>query len=103
MLTMGGITQKNAMSLVLWAGILETALSLSCLIFWRSRGLLWLTIGLMVSALGGVAWTAPLYLTGAFNPVTLNLSMILLAVIALLGAPDVPNAAFCLRAPKESL
>jgi peptidoglycan biosynthesis protein MviN/MurJ (putative lipid II flippase) len=56
----------------------------------------------MVAALVGVAVSSPEYMTAAFNPVTLNVCMIALAVVGLAVAKRVPTAARCLRAkPKE--
>jgi len=41
-------------------------------------------------------------LSGAFNPVTLNISLAALAAIALLSKRDMPTAANCLREPEKN-
>ena len=46
--------------------------------------------------------SAPEYLSGAFNPVTLNISLAALAAIALLSKRDMPTAANCLREPEKN-
>jgi peptidoglycan biosynthesis protein MviN/MurJ (putative lipid II flippase) len=54
-------------------------------------------IVLMAATLVGVAFRSPEYVTAAFNPVTLNVCMIALAVVGLAVAKRVPTAARCLR------
>jgi peptidoglycan biosynthesis protein MviN/MurJ (putative lipid II flippase) len=57
---------------------------------------------LMAAALVGVAVRSPEYVTAAFNPVTLNVCMIALAVVGLTVVKRVPTAARCMRTkPKE--
>jgi peptidoglycan biosynthesis protein MviN/MurJ (putative lipid II flippase) len=59
-------------------------------------------IVLMTAALVGVALQSPEYVTAAFNPVTLNVCMIALAVVGLAVAKRVPTATRCLRTkPKD--
>lgn len=81
------------------AGTLEICFGIVVLLLWRSRWPMWLTILLMMLALVGVAVSSPEYLTGAFNPVTLNLSVAALAAIALLAREHIPTASTCLRQP----
>lgn len=78
-----GFTPAQAAHLVTAAGILEISMAFILLIFWRSRIPFWVTIGLMVLALVSVSFTTPRLLYAAFNPVSLNLSMIALSVIGL--------------------
>jgi hypothetical protein len=55
----------------------------------------------MTVALVAVAIQSPSYLVAAFNPVTLNLGMILLSIAGYLSATELPSASRCLRqAPK---
>jgi len=81
------------------AGTLEVCFGILVLLLWKSRWPLWLTILLMMLALVGVAVSSPEYLTGAFNPVTLNLSVAALAAITLLAREHIPTASTCLRQP----
>jgi hypothetical protein len=53
----------------------------------------------MVGALVSVALQSPSYLFAAFNPVTLNVAMIILSALGYLSARDLPSAAHCLRQP----
>ncbi len=61
-----------------------------------------LTVLLMVLATVGVAINSPRYLTAAFNPVSLNLLLIVVAVIGLLVMKDLPSAHRCLREKPET-
>ena len=99
MLTEGGVSVASAETGVLVAGILEIALGLALLVLWRSRALLWTSIGLMVVALAGVGISAPRFLGHAFNPVTLNLCVIALAAIGLVLRDDQPSARRCRSRP----
>jgi hypothetical protein len=75
----------------------EICFALAIILFWKSRWTLWFTIGAMVLATLGVAVNSPAYLTAAFNPVTLNLSVAALASVGLLNGTDLPTASSCLR------
>jgi hypothetical protein len=72
------------------------------IIFWRQTWLLWLTLALMLAGIPVVAVSAPEYLSGAFNPVTLNMSLAALAAIALIARRDLPTATNCRRKPENS-
>jgi len=93
-----GVPTKTAIAL---AGGLEVCVGLLVLVCWKSRWPLWLTILLMMLALIGVAASSPEYLTGAFNPVTLNLSVAALAALAWLARKNIPTASACLRRPPQ--
>ena len=69
------------------------------IIFWRQTWLLWLTLVLMLGGIPVVGVSAPEYLTAAFNPVTLNMSLVIFAAIALITRRDLPTAANCRRKP----
>jgi hypothetical protein len=56
----------------------------------------------MIAGIPVVAISAPEYLSGAFNPVTLNISLAALATIALLSKRDMPTAANCRRKPEKN-
>ncbi len=61
-------------------GAAEVVIGLFGLVFWRRRAYLILTAAAMVLALIGVALRSPEYMTAAFNPVTLNLSVFALSM-----------------------
>jgi uncharacterized membrane protein YphA (DoxX/SURF4 family) len=85
-----------------WFGWAEIVLGIAMLAGWRWRWTLVVNIVLMAAALVDVALRSPEYVTAAFNPVTLNLCMIALAVVGLAVAKRVPTAARCLRKkPRE--
>lgn len=80
-----GFSHQKAGAAVMFAGWAEIALGLAILCAWRSRWPLWITFVLMPLAAVGVALTAPALLVAAFNPVTLNLTVFAIALIALNG------------------
>jgi hypothetical protein len=90
---------ESARLQVIAAGWVEIAIGLIVLLWWRARWPLWLTVVLMPIALVGVALTVPALLQAAFNPVTLNVSMFILATIALLTGRDLPSARHCVHEP----
>jgi hypothetical protein len=83
-----------------WIGAGEVVLGLAGLVFWRRPHFLSLSAVLMVAALAAVIATSPSALGGAFNPVTLNVSVIALSVAAYLAYPQAAFAARCQRKPK---
>ena len=93
---------ENLHKVATLAGIGEMAFAFLLLVFWRQTWLLWLTVALMIAGIPIVAVSAPEYLSGAFNPVTLNISLAALAAIALLSKRDMPTAANCLREPEKN-
>ena len=84
------------------AGVVEVLFAFLLIIFWRQNWLLWVTLALMVAGIPVVAVNAPEYLSAAFNPVTLNVSLAVFAVIALIARRDLPTAANCLRKPANT-
>lgn len=85
-----------------WIGGAEVLLGLLTLLLWRWRGMFLLHAGLMVAASMAVLLRSPQYVTHAFNPVTLNVCVAVLAVIGWMAAPWAPSATRCLRRkPKE--
>lgn len=96
-----GFSDPLAVLSVAVAGIVEIAFGLTLLIFWKHRPLLLVSIPLMLVALLGVGATAPELLTAAFNPVTLNFSVVTLSIIAYLTSADLPSASRCLRKEPE--
>jgi len=68
-------------------GYAEIAMGVLLLANWRSRWPIWATIGIMIGGLGSVARHSPAVLHAAFNPVSLNVLMLALSVIALVAQP----------------
>ena len=82
---------------MVYAGAFEVAFGVAVLLLWRQRWLFVLQMLLMAAALVSVALRSPAYLHHAFNPVTLNLLVIALAIVGWLAWPAVPSAARCRR------
>ena len=76
-----GVPPDRAPTLLAAIGVAEVAWGLAFLALPRSGSLLLATALTMVTVLAGVAATSPQYLTSAFNPVTLNLSVAALALV----------------------
>jgi len=83
------------------AGWGEVLFALLLMLLWRRRWPLWLTLALMLTGIPIVAATSPSYLTAAFNPLTLNLGIAVLALIAIISGRDLPTAARCRREPPQ--
>lgn len=101
MLHAAGFSATRAPSICTAMGVAETLFGLALLFFWRSHLLLWLTLAAMPLALLAVAIQSPAYLAAAFNPVSLNLAVFALSLIALLTRSDLPSAARCVRRPSR--
>lgn len=83
------------------SGVAELAFAAFLLLWWRARWPSAVAAALMTAATAGVAIMSPRYLTAAFNPVTLNLSVAALALVDLLNVKDLPTASRCRRSPEE--
>lgn len=79
----------------------EILLGLALLLFWRTRALLSFNIVLMIALAIGVLFSQPALFIAPFNPATLNLSMIALALVGLWCDRDLPTARNCRRKPEE--
>jgi len=101
LLVQAGVSPAAAPALVRVLGVVEIALGLALLLAWRSRRLLLATIALMLLATAGVAWTSPTSLVDAFNPLTLNLAVAVLALVGYLAGAELPSARRCLRKRPE--
>jgi hypothetical protein len=84
-------------TLLPFIGVLELAFAAATIAFWRWRKFFLVNVFAMLTALGVVALKSPAYLVAAFNPVTLNMAMILLSFIGYLSAADLSSASRCLR------
>lgn len=85
-----------------WIGLAELVAGMAGLVFWRWRGYLALTAGCMVIALAGVAVCSPEYVRAAFNPVTLNASVLALSCVAWWAWRYCAFAGRCLRRQRET-
>jgi hypothetical protein len=93
MLTTAGLPAR----LLPAVGALELLLAALTIVFWRWRPFLLLNVLVMIGALVAVALQSPSYLVAAFNPVTLNVGVILLSIIGYFSAAELPSASRCLR------
>ena len=82
-------------------GGVELAWGLAMLIVWHARWMLVVTALVMVAATVGVVLTSPEYLTAAFNPLTLNVCVAALALVAYVAQQNAPTARTCLRKKPE--
>jgi uncharacterized membrane protein YphA (DoxX/SURF4 family) len=85
-----------------FAGWAEILFALILIVLWNRSWPLWLTVLFMLTGIPVVAFNAPEYLTAAFNPLTLNLTLAALAIIAIIAGRDLPSATRCRRKPAES-
>ena len=79
-----GVTPAAATVVAYAAGSCKAILGVAMLALRRQAWPLWLTIALMVCLLGYASWAAPWLLLGAFNPVTSNVAVAALALVALI-------------------
>jgi hypothetical protein len=97
-----GTSPQNLTRAATLAGIVEISFAILLAALWRQTWPLWLTFVLMMVGIPMVAASAPSYLTAAFNPVTLNVSLAALALIAIVAKRDLPTAARCRRRPEKA-
>jgi hypothetical protein len=83
-------------------GAAEILFGLIMLFAWRIRSLFWINVVLMIFATATVAINSPAYLAAAFDPLTLNLAVISLAITGWLASRTLPSARRCLRVPEEA-
>jgi len=102
MLREAGVSSANVLKAVSFFGWAEVCLAVILLICWKARWPLWFTVIAMVLATAGVLASSREYVTAAFNPITLNVSVSSLAIVALWLGTDLPSAGNCLRRPHES-
>lgn len=97
MLLEAGVSEMWLRPVTQTLGAVELAFGLAFLPLARRRWPWLLTIALMVAATVGVLVNSPNRAMAAFNPVTLNLLLAVLAAIGLLSLRDLPSARRCLR------
>jgi hypothetical protein len=97
MLLDAGVSPASVHLMVRLLGLAEVAFGVLLLLTWRQRWPFVATIALMLLATAGVALRSPQYLGAAFNPVTLNVAVIALALIGFIANVGSPFAGRCLR------
>jgi len=102
MLGITGLPASSVLTLTVLAGWLEICFAVVFLLFWKARWPLWTTIIAMVAATLGVGISLPAYFHRAFDPLTFNLAVAILAVCGLLTATNLPTSNRCLRKPPET-
>ena len=85
------------LTLLPFIGAAELLFGLILLFPRAPRSLFLLSAAAMLPATLAVALRSPGYLTAAFNPVTLNLGLATLSLIAWISARNLPSARNCLR------
>jgi DoxX-like family len=82
-------------------GGVEIAFGVAVIVLWRWRPLfVWNSVA-MIAAVAVVALHSPEYLAGAFNPVSLNVAVVVLSAIGFAVSRQIPSSAGCLRRPAE--
>ncbi|HYN88745.1 MAG TPA: DoxX-like family protein, partial [Ardenticatenaceae bacterium] len=97
MLRDAGVPESVAPVVLRLVGWGEVALGVLFLLAWRSRWLFLANVGLMLAAVLAVARNSRRFLPAAFNPVTLNLAMIVLSLVGFISGARIPTASRCLR------
>jgi hypothetical protein len=100
MMAAAGVPSEFVPTAVRLFGLAEIVFAAFLLLTWQRRRALLLNIPLMVAATLGIVLTSPAHLTAAFNPVTLNISVLVLALIGYLAGANLPSARRCLRSAK---
>lgn len=77
-----GFSSDQAIKVAYLGGLLEILFGLVLLVFWRYRWPLMLSASFMVGLLGFVMVFQPSLTTAAFNPVTTNISIFVLSILA---------------------
>ena len=78
-------------------GAVEIVFAAVTVLTWRRRSLFLWNILVMIGALTAFGLQSPSYLIAAFNPVTLNVGMVLLSMAGYISAAELPSASRCLR------
>jgi hypothetical protein len=94
-----GVPAESARTMVVVSGVAEIALAIVLLWRWRDRWPVLALSAFLVVAPIWIAVTSPARLAAAFNPLTLNVCMLLLAAVDLVLLRDTPSAANCRRSP----
>ena len=101
MIQQAGVSVSMAPLAVQAIGWSEVFFGLAMLVLFHQRWLFLLTILLMIGATLAVAFNSPQFLVAAFNPISLNVLMVALAVVGLLASRHLPSARHCRRKQPE--
>ncbi len=82
-----GVEIQLVPALLQTMGLAEIAFGVLVVAMWRCRWTLWATMGIMLGGVLGIASHSPAILHQAFNPVSLNGLMLVMAVVALISQP----------------
>lgn len=97
LLAAAGIPAEHLPSALIALGLGELAFALVMLLFCRSRWPAVLSILFVAAATLFACLRAPHYISTAFNPITLNLGIAVLALIDLINNHHAPSSHHCLR------
>ncbi|WP_288132714.1 DoxX-like family protein [Microbulbifer sp.] len=86
-----GLTAENAQLLARVGGVSEVLFSAVVILFWKQRWPLVLTVAGMVALLIYSLIAVPTLAMGAFNPVTTNLCVLALSLVALKQWENLPD------------
>lgn len=78
-----GLSHASAVQLSMFAGVFEVVFGVVVVVLWKQLWPLVCTAAFMVALLLFVAIWSPSLLAGAFNPVTTNLCVLALAMVAI--------------------
>ncbi|WP_260735384.1 DoxX-like family protein [Tunturiibacter lichenicola] len=80
-----------------WIGAAEILFGILVLCTWSKRAIFVISGALMILATAAVSMKSPMYLTAAFNPITLNLTVLAICIVGWLASRTLPSAKRCLR------
>jgi len=83
-------------------GMGEILFGMALALFWRSRRLFALNIVMLVVLTLGALFSQPSLFIAPFNPITLNVAMVGLAMVGLIAGCDLPSARNCRRQPEKN-
>lgn len=93
MLTQSGLT----LHWLPWIGAAEILFGILVLCTWSKRAVFAVSGALMILATAVVSMKSPTYLKAAFNPITLNLTVLAICIVGWLASRTLPSAKRCLR------
>jgi hypothetical protein len=97
-----GASGESAVNGLRVLGAAEIGLAIALLLTWHRPWLAWLAFAFAIGATAVTAISYPQVVGAAFNPVTLNLGLGMLATIDLLTFDGIPSAGRCRRTPSPT-
>ena len=92
-----GVARADVATAMTVTGVAEVVFAIVLVLLWHRRWPVVAVAAFAIVALMVVAVTSPGYLVAAFNPVSLNLAILALAVVDVLVLPFAPDAGRCHR------